>query len=533
MKKRFICVIAFASLVFLLSCTIKQTQNVPKASITDDLLVKVLGINDFHGQVLANAKGPSGGMYLLANHLLKEIESTQSHTFVLHGGDHVGASPAESALLQDEPSITFLNKLNDYCQQTRKGKCQIMGTAGNHEFDEGSAEMLRLLNGGNHKKGPFLQPNWKGANYTTLSANVIDLESETLILPPYAVHNVNGIDIGFIGLTLDTTPNIVLPGAVDNLRFQDQATIAQKYTKELQSKGIEAIIIVVHDGARADYYAGPTKAESGIPQDSDFMAFLKALPSAVDLVVTGHSHRFTNAYVDNSEGHTMLVTQAFSSGRAYADIELRINKVSKDISYASAQIFKVEKEDLSGLSDAAIATLASIGQTIGGATQFAKRYTERVINTFEASSTQISLGEFIANTHQYALKSDLALMNRGGVRASINEGPLTWGQLFAVQPFSNQLMVRRYSGSQLQSLVNERNYWSSNVKILANGNIILNGEPLQQNAYYTLGGNNFIMGSEEFAVGEFIRLGVEDIEATQNYIELLPTPFSFADKPSH
>jgi 5'-nucleotidase len=205
-----------------------------------------------------------------------------------------------------------------YCQALSPNPCQIIGAAGNHEFDEGSDEMLRLLNGGNHKNGPFIHPKWEGSNYLTLGANVRDVKTGELILPPYVVHEVNGVAIGFIGITLDITPEMVIPGIVNNLVFEDQAEVVTHYTNKLTNEGVNAIVVIVHDGSRDDYYTGNTSSAGSIQMDSRFGQFVQQLPDAVDIIVSGHSHDFTNAYVNNKNGEQFLVTQAFSSGRAYS-----------------------------------------------------------------------------------------------------------------------------------------------------------------------------------------------------------------------
>jgi 5'-nucleotidase len=515
--------------VALNACSALSPTSSTNTSIDEQGLIKlkVIGINDFHGQVLP--KGEVGGMQSLGQHILSAIEAGNQPTFVLHAGDHVGASPAESALLQDEPSITFLNHLQAYCELNYTPSCEIIGTAGNHEFDEGSAEMLRLLRGGNHAKGPFLQEKWQGATYKTLSANVIDIESNAPLLPPYVIHNVEGVDIGFIGLTLDSTPELLIPGSVKDLSFENQADIAQYYVKELQNKGIESIFIVIHDGTAEEYYEGKTRPQNQIPETSRFMSFLKSLPDAVDLVITGHSHRFTNAYVSNNNGHTFLVTQAFSSGRAYANIDIEINRETNDVVSTSADVILTSNEISHTLSAPAKNTLSQIDQVVALATNYAEQYTQRVINTYKATSSDMPLGVFIADSHQHALNTDMAVMNSGGLRAQLSPGPITWGQLFAVQPFGNQLFVRRYTGEQLLEIISKRDHWSSDVTI-SNGQIRWQEKPLDPKSRYTVAGNAYIMNSAPFVEGELVSVDGLDIDATESYIRSLATPFSLSGR---
>lgn len=519
--------VMYAFLIVLSACQHQSsTTNIENEST--QFTVQVLGINDFHGQVKSARE--AGGMYNLSRHLIHKIESTDEATFILHGGDHVGASPAESALLQDEPAIDFLNIVSDFCD-TRLQPCEIMGTAGNHEFDEGPAEMLRLLYGGLHKNGPFVHTNWQGARYTTLSANVIDDTTGKPILQPYVVHQVNGVDIGFIGLTLDYTPRLVTPGMVDTLTFEPQLEVAKRYTEVLQSKGVESIIIIVHDGARMEYYDGPTQLENTIDLQSRFGQFVSQLPDAVDLLVTGHSHRFTNVYVKRVSDKPLLVTQAFSAGRAYADISLTIDTKTKDVVSASAEVIKTFDKDQVELSELASSYLQHIETLIDSADQYTQLYTKKVIGIYESAESEISLGKFIANAHRYALNADLGFMNTGGVRAGLDTGEVTWGELFAIQPFGNDLLLRKYTGKQLLSLFELESHWSDNVDLSDINNPLIDGVAIDENQYYLLAGNNYTLYGEPFTIGELVLQGVKDLEATVEYIKLLPQPFNLSSKP--
>lgn len=524
---RFIfCITCLFGVFTLVSCSDTALKQAAEA---DSFTLKILGINDFHGQVLP--KNNEGGMYNLSANLLQAIESTSDYSFILHAGDHVGASPAESALLQDEPSISFLNVISQYCMDTREQTCQVIGTAGNHEFDEGSQEMMRLLEGGNHAKGPFLDAQWRGADYKMLSANVIDKETNTSLLPPYAVHNVNGVDVGFIGLTLDSTPKLVLPGSVDHLVFEDQAEVANHYVKVLQNKGVNAIVIIVHDGTQADYYSGKTKHMASIDTASPFGRFLAKLPSAVDLIVTGHSHNFTNAYFTRDDGSQLLVTQAFSSGRAYANITLTINKTLNDVTESVAEVIRVNGAPTASLSTGAMATLGNLQGLIDKTVDYAQVYTQAHINIYKPSANDIPLGQFIADSHQYSLQTDIGIMNKGGVRAELNAGEIVWGGVFAVQPFGNVLVVREYTGAQLLHLIDDKQYWSSDVVIDENSQIMWRGKPIEVDRKYTMGGNNYIMNSKEFSVGKQVRLGGLDIDVLVDYIKRLETPFNLQNTP--
>lgn len=525
------CCLSLCSIILLSACSTAINLESPPSEVNQEFTVQLLGINDFHGQTLPI--GDQAGMLNLSEHLLSAIESTNEHTFILHGGDHVGASPAESALLQDEPAIDFLNIIQSHCNAHRDGTCHIIGTAGNHEFDEGSDEMLRLFDGGNHINGPFLHASWRGSNYQTLSANVVDRQTQSLLLAPYTIYEVNNVPIGFIGITLESTPQLVIPGMVDNLEFKNQSAIVAYYTDELRKQGVESIVVIIHDGSESESYLGATRQEAFIPSDSRFFSFLKALPDAIDVVVTGHSHQFTNAYVTNATGKTILLTQAYASGRAYADISITINPATSDIIAATAEIITTFENKANVLSASASATLNEIKNLITASTQFAEAYTSTVVNEYAPTDNEIPLGQFIADSHKFALKSDFAVMNDGGVRAQLNPGEVTWGQLFAIQPFGNSLVVRRYTGAQLLTLRGSRVYWNSGTVSNAEGQLSSFGEAILVGNEYTVGGNNFIMNNDAFSVGVLVSNSGSDIDETVNYIKALPKPFSLMDIPAH
>jgi 5'-nucleotidase len=533
-------ILVLTAVFSLLACTSTGSNkanlnqlNDNSISTSEEFTVQLLGINDFHGQIPDIEQ--AGGMYQLARHLLAAISNTEEQSFVLHAGDHVGASPAESALLQDEPAIDFLNIMQRYCQALSPNPCQIIGAAGNHEFDEGSDEMLRLLNGGNHKNGPFIHPKWEGSNYLTLGANVRDVKTGELILPPYVVHEVNGVAIGFIGITLDITPEMVIPGIVNNLVFEDQAEVVTHYTNKLNNEGVNAIVVIVHDGSRDDYYTGNTSSAGSIQMDSRFGQFVQQLPDAVDIIVSGHSHDFTNAYVNNKNGEQFLVTQAFSSGRAYSDISITINKQSKDIVSATAKVVMTDPRLPLELKPSAQATLSQVAQLKYASINYAKEVSEQIIGVYQAQVGDILLGKFIADSHMHALQTDLAIMNRGGVRARLKEGEVSWGDLFAIQPFSNALLERRYTGEQLLGLISEEAHWSSNVTIDENGNISLSGQSIVPDKLYSVAGNAFILSSERFNEGELVvgddtnASGI-DVDAIISYIKTFEMPFSLSAK---
>jgi 5'-nucleotidase len=304
--------------------------------------VKLLGINDFHGQLSPKtvASRPAGGAAVLASYLKTAANGGEDATFIVHAGDHVGASPPSSALLQDEPSISFLSMLaNQDCkyQGANQPKCNMVGTLGNHEFDEGKNELLRLLQGGNHPNGPFLEKNWRGARYPYVNANVVDEVTGKPILPPYVIKRLPGAAIAFIGAVLRDTPSIVVPTGVAGLQFLDEAEAINSYIPELHALGVHTIVVLIHQGLTQPSYEGPTSSSAGAPTGA-LLEVISRLHDDIDVIVSGHTHQFSNALIANAHGVPMLVTQAFSASTAYDDIDLVIDTKSNDVIAKSAQI---------------------------------------------------------------------------------------------------------------------------------------------------------------------------------------------------
>lgn len=542
---------------------------------------KILGFNDFHGQLeTKNLYGrPAGGAAVLASYLQAETAESKNGAIIVHAGDHVGASPPISALLQDEPSISFLNMLaNKHCrypenedaygnESRHQGehkdhesienkhfspRCNLVGTLGNHEFDEGVREMQRLINGGIHAKGPFLDADYHGARFPYVVANVVDELTGRLILPPYVIKNIRGQQIAFIGIVLRETPTIVTPTGVAGVKFLDEATTINRYVRELKKKGVRAIVVSIHQGTSQDSYGGATGTDP-IDIGGSIGPIISELDDEVDVVVTGHWHRFTNALVANKNGKLMLVTQAFSSSTAYADIDVAIEPTSGDIVEKSAEIVTTWGDTGPGLTpnprvaqlvqQAATIVEPLIMQVIGTA--------QSDITRSESNAGESALGNLIADAQRAAMGTDIAFMNPGGIRADLTAGQVTWGDLFTIQPFNNDLVRMDLTGQQIVTLLNQQwagqpysrimkpaglTYtWRENDPTTFTDNSVdiatirINGATLDPTGTYSVTVNSFMAaGGDNFTVlrsGTNRVIGPVDLAALVNYIEAQPQPF--------
>lgn len=526
----------------------------PLANAASRLHVKILSINDFHGQLSAGRRvgnRPVGGAAVLAAYLKAAQQGVEDQTVIVHAGDHVGASPPASALLQDEPSISFLNLLaNKHCYDKTppRTRCNMVATLGNHEFDEGKDEMLRLIQGGNHANGPFLENPYQGAHFPYVSANVVDNSTGKPILPPYIIKEIGGMPIAFIGAVLKETPTIVTPSGVAGLSFLDEAEAINSYIPELKKAHVRAIVVLIHQGGRQATYQGST-APNATAINGNIVNIVSRLDDEIDVVVSGHAHSFTNALLKNQHGKEILVTQAFSSGTAYGDIDLQIDRATRDVVGKSAAIITTYADAGPGLTpDTGVALLVKqaedkvaplVNQVIGE--------TPSDIVRAQNAAGESALGNLIADAQRAAMNTDFALMNPGGIRTDISAGTVTWGELFAVQPFGNSLVKMELTGQQVYALLNQQwlnqpfprimqisglSYtWDNNrpigdriVEVRQNGVpiVLANTYTVTVNSFMAAGGDNFTVltqGANQLG-------GPIDLDALIAYIQALPQPFS-------
>jgi len=532
--------------------------------------VKLLGINDFHGQLSPRTLGPPtalrpvGGAAVLASYLQAAADQAEGAAFIIHAGDHVGASPPNSALLQDEPSIDVLNtlankwcipfglqrRLPDFLEPYAQAKCNIVGTLGNHEFDEGATELLRLLTGGNHPKGPFLDAHWQGARFPYVSANVVKTSTGKTLLPPYTIKVANGIPIGVIGAVLKDTPTIVTPSGVAGLQFVDEADAINASVAQLKRQGVRTIVVTIHQGLRqAPTYEGPTNPDvQGLT--GPIIDIVKRLSDEVDVVVSGHAHGFTNALVANNNGKQILLTQAFSASTAYDDIDLSISRKTGDVVEKSAAIVTTWGDQGVGLNPD-----ATVAKIVGAADERVAPLVNRLVGVAQVAITRTentagesTLGNLIADAQRASAGAQFAFMNPGGIRDDLNAGEVLWGELFAIQPFSNDVVAMDVTGAQIKTLLEQqwinqnpakilkvsglKFTWDANLPI---GSRVVDirdgsGTPLDPNATYRVAVNSFLAGGGDnflvLASGTNCVVGAVDLDALVNYVESLQQPFT-------
>lgn len=493
----------------------------PPAADNRYIQVQLLGINDLHGQLDVTRKvngKPVGRVDYLASYL-KQRAAQNKNTIMVHSGDMVGASPPISALLQDEPTIEILNKLN-----------YGIGTVGNHEFDEGVKELLRLINGGTSDKTGY----FAGASFPNIVANVVDAKTNNPILSPYKVIKVNGMPIGFIGVVTTDTPNIVIPSGVAGVKFIDEVEAINRYVPELKKQGVKSIVVLAHDPG--------TSGINGENPTGKLVDMANGVDDEVDIIFGGHNHAYMNATIDSK-----LVIQAYSYGTAFSDVYLQIDPKTKDIVSKKADIVTTFQEGVTPDPE--------IKKMVEGYAAKVAPLVNRVIGTTTNSLTALQnangesvIGDLIADSHRNAMKTDFAFMNPGGIRADIDAGDITWGQAYTVQPFNNALVKMTMTGQQISDVLNQQWKDSSATMLQISGftytwdanhpvgqkvtSILLPDKtPIDPNKTYTVTANAFLAGGGDgftvFNQGQNRETGPIDLDAFVDYLKTLQNPFTY------
>jgi 5'-nucleotidase len=424
-----------------------------------DVEVQLLGLNDFHGHLEPNTPGgivpspgaprvPAGGAEYLATHLRQKEQTNRENTLIVSAGDLIGASPLLSALFHDEPTIEAMNKIG-----------LDLNAVGNHEFDEGAAELLRMQRGGCHPVDGCLDgTGFGGAKFRFLAANVVNEDSGRTIFPAYSIKKFDGIKVGFIGMTLEGTPDIVSPSGVAGLDFLDEAGTANRYADELRRRhGVRAVVVLLHEG-------GVQSAPGGINDcngiSGPIVDIVKNTTIQVDLFVTGHTHQAYNCVINGR-----AVTSASSFGRLLTDIDMVLDRRSKDVVEVSANNQIVTQNVFKAMD---------MTQLIERYTAIAGPLRDRVIGRISADITRANdpsleqaAGNLIADAQLAATSSATtgsavaAFMNPGGVRADFTFAPsgseapgeVTYGEAFTVQPFGNSLVTMTLTGQQILDML--------------------------------------------------------------------------------
>lgn len=509
----------FVSFLLILSIFYAPTSFAIASECID---LQIIGANDFHGQLTQSSKKNDqliGTAATLATYIKQQKQLMPDNTLVVHSGDMVGGSPPISALLDDEPTVDVMNQI-----------AFDVGTPGNHEFDRGSDHMLRLIHGGwNPKQNHYFQ----GATFPYISANIVKKDTQELLFPPSLVKNIAGIKIGFIGVTTKLTPQYTIPDSIKNIAFLDEVDAINHEANLLKQQGVNILIVLAHEGGFQD------------PQSHHLTGRIQEIAEhlnpTVDIIFAGHSHSYINTQVN----HT-LILEAENYGKAISVAHVRFNKDTKQIVSTTGEIKYTYQKNatpdpkVTQIVEAAQQKVAPlINKKIGETTV--------EITRIRNDSGESALGNLIADAQRSALHTDFAFTNAGGIRADLPKGTVTWGDLYAVQPFNNSLVSLELTGEQIRKALNQQFTdpyhpffldpsgltFTYDPDLPAPNRIVdirkTDGTPLISDQTYTVTINQFLLGGDGFSAfleGKNQTLHENDLDALVQYIRQLSQPFA-------
>jgi 5'-nucleotidase len=511
--------------------------------------VRILAINDFHGNLYPPAGGirirdpqdaaktvvvPAGGAEYLAT-AVNELRRGHDHHVFVAAGDLIGGSPLLSALFHDEPTIEALSLME-----------LEISSVGNHEFDAGVNELLRKQNGGCHPvQGCKGASPFKGASFSYLAASTWDTRTQRTIFPSYRVKQFDGISVAFIGLTLRGTADIVVPSGVAGVRFDDEADTVNRLVPELRAQGIEAIVVLIHEGGQptGDYNECP-----GI--SGPIVEIVRRLDKAVDVVISGHTHR---AYICSIDGR--LVTSGDKYGTIVSAIDLELDRTTRNVVSAKANNVIVRND--------AYAKDRQQTDLIAAYDKLVKPLAQRVIGRVDGAFARepngagaFPAGQLVADAQLAATAAPehggavIAFANSGSVRVALQpeaDGIVRYVQAFAMQPFGNNLVTLTLSGEQIRQLLEQQwrddnsvgeffqvssgfEYrWSASQgknRRVVPGSLMLHGKPLDPAKAYRVTVNIYMAegggGLRVLLEGRDRRTGIVDVAALEQYLAAHP-----------
>ncbi len=517
-----------------------------EAQTADTVEVRILAINDFHGYLRPSPGGiriadpedkakkitvAAGGAEHMAT-LVRQLREGHSNNIFVAAGDLIGASPFLSAMFHDEPTIESLSMMG-----------LEVAAVGNHEFDEGKDELLRMQNGGCHPVDKCQGPHpFLGAKFRYLAASTIEKSTGKSILPAYEIRQFEGIRMAFIGLTLKGTPNIVSPVGVAGLEFRDEADTVNALVPELKAQGIEAIVVLIHEGGfpTGDYNECP-----GI--SGPIVDIVKKFDKAVDVVISGHTHQ---PYVCEIDGR--LVTSADKYGTIVTAIDLKFDPASRDIVSARADntIVRTASYARDPEQTVLLAAYDRLAEPI--ANRPAGSITETLSRTPNMTTGESVLGDIIADAQLAATASSpnggavMAFTNPGGIRTDIarkEDGTVSYADIFSSQPFRNQLVTLSLTGAQIKDMLEQQWLDPKRPRILQVSRgfsyawdgakpygerviadrMSLNGARIDPAASYRVTVNNYLaVGGDGFTAlkqGTMQQIGVYDVDALYSYFQ--------------
>ena len=556
-------------LPLIAACATPQGGSAPAATVK----VGLLAINDFHGALemprqsvfVPDDKGgampvPAGGAAYLAS-AIDSLKAQHPNHLVVSAGDLIGASQLASSLFLDEPTIEVMNRIGlDF------------NATGNHEFDRGQDELLRMQGGGcvqHTARKPCQVEPFRGAKFKFLAANTIKADGSTLF-PGTAIRSFGAgrskVDIGLIGLTLEGTGELVSPEGIKGLTFADEAATINAAVPRLRAAGADAIVVVIHEGVRTKGIPNPQGCEGASGPLGEIVNQLEG----VDVVVSGHTHwAYICEWPGKNPAKPVLMTSAGVFGTLVTEINLEIDPRTSRVVDRSArnviiqsEAYKPAVDRLSPNTDRfpRFTPRADIADYVAKYTEAARQFALRPAGRIggeatrggDGSSTGGTLGALIADAQLAATAgagAQIAFMNPFGIRAPWRlapgeNGQLTFGDIYKVQPFNNTLLTQTLTGAQLRRLL-EQNFdgvgpdqvlspsrgfaYSYDLSRPVGSRVVsitLDGQPIDDAARYRVTTSDFLAyGGDtysELAKGTDRVLGISDLAALEAWLQAIP-----------
>ncbi len=351
--------------------------------------MRLLETTDFHGAILGGTRErrsgrPIGGSPALAATIARERAANPEGTVLLDGGDLFQGTMI-SNLQFGRPVVEQMNALG-----------YTAAAVGNHEFDWGVDTLARRA---------------REMIFGELAANMVERKSGKR--PAWARSDTTvvrrGVRIGIVGLAYPGTPHVTLPANVAQLRFDDDSTTAARIAPRLTDS--------LHH-ARGD------------------LARLGQLAS-VDVWLGGHSH---NVVDDRIDGHPVLI--AGSLGQYLGEVDLVVDPVKRKIVESTQRVMPVYAD---GPADSV--WTARVQHWNSGVAAVSAEVLGEAGVALHRRPPECTIGDFITDAMRADAQVDIALQNPGGMRADLDVGPITRGEIYAIMPFDNTTVTLELTGA--------------------------------------------------------------------------------------
>jgi 5'-nucleotidase len=510
--------------------------------------INLVALNDFHGNLEPSkytytppgSTQPrtiqAGGIDVLKG-ALDTFRKDDPDLLFVAAGDLVGASPAASSMFADEPSIEALNRMG-----------LVASSLGNHEFDQGPKELLRQQHGGCDSPRPNkacrFSPDFKGAGFTYLAANVVDARTGRNLVPGWRIVDVKGVKVGLIGAVLHDLASVTVASSIKGLAVNDEAVSINAVLPAMRAQGAQVFVVLIHEGGFADQPYDKADCDT---LHGPIVAITKKLDPAIRLVISGHSH---TGYLCKVDGK--VVTQADAYGHLLSRIKLTLDPATKAVEdiqvrnvVMAPDAFKPDPGLSAYLADVRAKSRAELAKPVARIAAGIARH--------EAPSGESALGDVIADAAVAATRdqgAQIGFMNPGGIRKDLEAGEggvVSFGQAQAVLPFGNTLVVMDLTGAQLrrvleqqwdrpassdpsiQSVSSSLTYdWDSTLPAGRRvTNVKVDGVPLDDDKTYRVVANNFLAEGGDnipmFAKGtRRVETGLRDLDALIAYLQKHP-----------